>query len=990
MKKKLLCCCILSLMPISMSTYSQDILTQSPTINTPVEIITAPIRIETAKDDVAIQLKSVKTQVEIINGLAETTLEMQLYNPNQRQLEGTLEFPLQEGQQITALALDINGEMRDAVPVPKAKGQQVFEAIERRNIDPALLEQTQGNNFKLRVYPIPAQGTRTVRIRYQETLSQNAQGKLYRLPLQFANTVSHYELTILGKGLEAAPQSQQLNFKPKADNTYIAELKNPKFNQFKYIDVSIPAPKNAQIFTQHLNNSDYFYAEIPVVEFTQKRQLPQHIGILWDASLSAQQRDLQSELALLESYFQHVQNADIELTLLRQRASTPIRFKVQNGDWRELKKYLQNIVYDGATNLSDWKNNNTIQEYLLFSDALENYGTQTAPQLKAQQRLYSIQANANLLNHQTLRQLAEKNHGQYLHWSTPEEFKQAQYNLIHDRSRLLEVQGNGVSDLHIPSYFPENGIVRVFGRYTPLIGEQAQLQLKLQNGRQVQETRLAFKNASSSQQIAALWAKEKIAELLTQPTLNEQKIQALGQQFNIVTPNTSLIVLENISDYIQYDIQPPTSLKAEFDQAIQQKKESLQQKQQHALTESIQAYQEHQEWWETDFPKTKLKKPLFRRAESQNNAPVVEVAPVEPFVDSPPQPAPPAPEPVTATVTTESRAIAAADALEQHQVQQSQKVEEKRVTQNNITIEIQPWKDDAPYVARLEKASKQNAYQIYLDERANHLNNPSFYLTVADLLQQKGLNQEAIQVVSNLAELNLENRHVLRLLGQQLMLFKQYNDAIAIYQKVLKMAEEEPQSWRDLALAYAENKQYDDAIRTLYHVVSHPWDGRFGGIHLIATDELNNLILKAPQSPAIKDIDPQLIRNLPVGIRVVLTWDSDNSDMDLWVIDPNNEKTFYSNPLSAQGGKISDDFTGGYGPEVFWLKQPMKGEYTIKAHYYGDHQQIVTGPTTAFMRLIRHWGTPQQSEHILRVKMTKDRLETDNDEAVLIGKFKVN
>ncbi|AWL28069.1 hypothetical protein DJ533_05455 [Acinetobacter defluvii] len=112
MKKNLITCLVLSLTPFTFST-AKDVVAQPRITITPVEIMPRPIQVITAKNEVAIQLKSVKTQVEIINGLAETTLEMQLYNPNNRSLEGNLEFPLQEGQQITALALDINGEMRE-------------------------------------------------------------------------------------------------------------------------------------------------------------------------------------------------------------------------------------------------------------------------------------------------------------------------------------------------------------------------------------------------------------------------------------------------------------------------------------------------------------------------------------------------------------------------------------------------------------------------------------------------------------------------------------------------------------------------------------------------------------------------------------------------------------------------------------------------------------------------------------------------------------
>jgi len=64
-----------------------------------------------------IQLRHLDIHSTISGGMAETTVKMEFYNPNHRQLEGTLQFPLADGQQITAFALDINGVMRPAVPV---------------------------------------------------------------------------------------------------------------------------------------------------------------------------------------------------------------------------------------------------------------------------------------------------------------------------------------------------------------------------------------------------------------------------------------------------------------------------------------------------------------------------------------------------------------------------------------------------------------------------------------------------------------------------------------------------------------------------------------------------------------------------------------------------------------------------------------------------------------------------------------------------------
>ena len=88
------------------------------------------MRVPQASSNQAIVLQQLDVQVEILPAIAQTQLTMRFYNPNSRPLEGELVVPLAEGQKITAMALDINGEMRPAVPVPKAQAQQVCEQVD--------------------------------------------------------------------------------------------------------------------------------------------------------------------------------------------------------------------------------------------------------------------------------------------------------------------------------------------------------------------------------------------------------------------------------------------------------------------------------------------------------------------------------------------------------------------------------------------------------------------------------------------------------------------------------------------------------------------------------------------------------------------------------------------------------------------------------------------------------------------------------------------
>ena len=224
---------------------------------------------------------------------------------------------------------------------------------------------------------------------------------------------------------------------------------------------------------------------------------------------------------------------------------------------------------------------------------------------------------------------------------------------------------------------------------------------------------------------------------------------------------------------------------------------------------------------------------------------------------------------------------------------------------------------------------------------------------------------------------------MLRVLGYRLMQAKDYARAAEVFRDVLRLADEEPQSHRDLGLALAAAGQRQEGIERLYEVAARPWDGRFSEVELVALNELNAIIATSPQPLDTGFIDGRLLRNMPLDLRVVLAWDSDNSDMDLWVTDPNGERCYYGNRNTYQGGLISDDFTGGYGPEEFVLRDAKPGKYKVEANFFGDRQQIVTGATTLSMLFSTGWGTRHQQDQSVTLRLS------GQSETVFVGEFEV-
>jgi tetratricopeptide (TPR) repeat protein len=299
------------------------------------------------------------------------------------------------------------------------------------------------------------------------------------------------------------------------------------------------------------------------------------------------------------------------------------------------------------------------------------------------------------------------------------------------------------------------------------------------------------------------------------------------------------------------------------------------------------------------------------------------------------------------------------------------------------SIRLRPWSPGSPYAARMREASAGQVYRVYLDERPDYLRSSAFFLDAADILFERGEPELAVRVLSNLAEMDLENRHLLRILGYRLLQAGRAPLAIPVFREVLALSPEEPQSYRDLGLAYDAAKQPQKAIDLLYEVVSRPWHGRFPEVELIALAELNAIVALSSSRLDVSRIDPRLLKNLPLDIRAELTWDADNTDIDLWVTDPNGERAYYGHRLTYQGGRMSADFTGGYGPEEFSLKTAKPGRYQIHANFYGHRQQIVAGATTLQVKLTTGFGTPRAEERIITLRLK------GASEVVHVGDFEI-
>lgn len=295
-------------------------------------------------------------------------------------------------------------------------------------------------------------------------------------------------------------------------------------------------------------------------------------------------------------------------------------------------------------------------------------------------------------------------------------------------------------------------------------------------------------------------------------------------------------------------------------------------------------------------------------------------------------------------------------------------------------VAIKEWTPDTPYLKSLKAAGASGAYAAYLKERPSYVETPAFYLDCTELLLQLGRRDEGLRVLTSLADLQIEDAALLRVLAHRLAQLGEKQVAAALFEKILRLRAEEPQSYRDLALVLADLGQTERALELLHTVVMRQWD-RFEGIEVIALTEANAILATHPT--ARHRFDRRLLSNLASDVRIVMTWDSDSSDMDLHVVEPTGEECFYSHNLTEVGGKLSQDFTSGYGPEDYMIRRAVPGVYKIQTNYFGSQEQKLTGGTTVQATVITNFGRANEKRQHLTLRLTQ------NKETVTIGEIKV-
>jgi hypothetical protein len=1046
-------------------------------------------------DSALVRMSQLKVSVKVVGNRAYTTSEMHFYNGTTRQMEAELVFPLPEGVSVSRYAIDINGKLREAVPVDKNKGKQVFEAVEHRRVDPGLLEKVAGNTFRTRIYPLLPGKERIVVIGYEQELTALDNTHLgYQMLSTYPQAIDEFECKVSVYGATAAPTvatDEGIVALENLEQSYQARLEKKHYRPKDKLMISIPIRDEVpSVVVQEVDNQYYFYANTILDSQAVPTPHPHTLGLIWDVSLSCRHRDIKKELQLLDAYLKGLNTVEVTLYLSGYTFEKKATFSVKEGNWSALRNQLESLKYDGGTRYSQIKVGNQ-DAFVFFTDGLSTLSSNTL--VFPRKPVYTITSNA-VSDFDFLHYTAQRAGGAFVNLTTLS-VEEALNKMVFQPLKFLGVKDNyKVLEMYPMVGTPVSGSFSVAG-----ISLIPNTQIVLQFGygdTPVYEKTItieASKVSTDAVSIEKLWAQKKLAYLQLQPKQNAVEIENIGKKFGIVTANTPLIVLESLQDYIQYEIAPPAELRPEFERIMKEQVATARARKMSNWEQIDRYYTELANWWKKDtryeMPKPKPVKTVTRHTNlrarqgwasgivSDKTGPLpganvvvkgttrstqtdfdgkfsIEARPGEELefsfigygnsravVNS----ATPmqiqlndsnahleevvvvgyrsntnareiAKEEEDDEVVSRKKSMMAYSTVSSSTISEAPNANVIQSLQGKVAgvtiatgnanphllirgasstgtfapgaadsisipntggqIERQKWNPDRMYLKALLAAPADKQYELYLDLRETQVENPSYYFDVAQFFYEHGHKEMALQVLSTIADLGLENHQLYKSLTYVLRQWGATEEALYTAQQVALWRAQEPQAHRDLALALEDNQQYQEAFDELIKGLEVNYfgemSGQYEGVEDIILMDMNRMIA-AHKNIKTGSVDKKYLNKMPVGIRVILNWNQMDTDIDLHVIEPTNEECYYAHRDTQLGARFSKDFTQGYGPEQYLVRNPVAGKYTVRSNYYGERALTENGPATVLVEVyVTKNGKTERSLQTIQLGTVKE------------------
>lgn len=278
------------------------------------------------------------------------------------------------------------------------------------------------------------------------------------------------------------------------------------------------------------------------------------------------------------------------------------------------------------------------------------------------------------------------------------------------------------------------------------------------------------------------------------------------------------------------------------------------------------------------------------------------------------------------------------------------------------------------YIVRLQKiSSTDDQFKLYKKISSTQKSPLEFYVDVAKHFDQVD-KRLADKVREDLAYISRNNTKALRTLAYLYEVAGDMEKATLVYERILQIAPSEAQSYRDLALIYQEKEvgRYNEALELYYNMLGEQVKGvNFEGLEKPLQSELKHLVSLHKDKIDFERLPNEwLTTDLDIDIRMVIDWSDRTVPFEFQFVNPDKKFFKWIHTLNENKDRIDQELSQGFQTEEFIIDDAPKGEWLVNVQYLGDEGDYVLPPFLKYT-IYKHYGTSKETKEIKVVKLFK-------------------
>lgn len=235
--------------------------------------------------------------------------------------------------------------------------------------------------------------------------------------------------------------------------------------------------------------------------------------------------------------------------------------------------------------------------------------------------------------------------------------------------------------------------------------------------------------------------------------------------------------------------------------------------------------------------------------------------------------------------------------------------------------------------------------------------NPQVYEVLGMAADELGNESEAARAFASLIEVAPAKTELLQRAGLLLLRTRSAHLAETPLRKALEVRPDRANGYRHLALMLWQDGRVEEAARVLESATRQNFPQWYGNVQRVIREELG-YVYRAWQAkdPARREEIAERAREHQVdlsrtdALRITLAWETDANDVDLHVVAPSGEETYYQQPRSKNGLALYEDITQGLGPEVIRTSNIDRGTYHVGVRYFAAGPMGISRGVVVVMR----------------------------------------